>query len=487
MNAIMTTGASRAHTETLSQRVEPSRAHLVEPYLFVALDADRPWEAVSRHALGDVDEVHLRRGPAREVFRQDEGGRRRLILTFTDPRMSGVHAFIRRHESTFTVEDARSKNGTLLDGRRISKAELSAECLLEIGHTFLLYRADTPVAQGGERDLTIVEPAASDALATLSPVLERTFRQMTDVAASMLPVLVHGETGTGKEVVSRAIHRLSQRRGSFVAVNCGGIPTSLVEAELFGFRKGSFSGATEDRMGLARAAHGGTLFLDEIADLPLAAQGAFLRVLQEHKVVPLGGVSLLDTDFRLVSATHQNVDELVERGVFREDLLARLNAFVVKLLPLRARREDIGLLVARLLAESEPGVELPFTLDAARSLLRHPWPRNVRELGHRVRLALVLAKQAGRIADDHLFSKDVEPAPKQTAGGGNSSPRGAGTEAGPPDLTPEDRLRRDEIIALLRQHRGNVTAVAQAMGKARAQVQRWIRRYGVNRRDTLPS
>src|SRR4051794_38130581 len=116
-----TTGTSRSCTETQSQRLERSRARLVESYLFVAFDADRPHEAVSRHALGDIDEVHLRRGSAREALRQQEGGRRRLILTFTDPRMSTVHAFIRRHESTFTVEDACSKNGTLLDGRRISK------------------------------------------------------------------------------------------------------------------------------------------------------------------------------------------------------------------------------------------------------------------------------------------------------------------------------------------------------------------------------
>lgn len=480
-----TTGASRVRTETVSQRREPSRAHVVEPYLFVVFDADRPYEAVSRHALGDIDEVHLRRGPARDVFRQQESGRRRLILTFTDPRMSGVHAFIRRNQSTFTVEDARSKNGTQLDGRRISKAELSGECLLEIGHTFLLFRADTPVAQDADRDVTIAASASSDALSTLSPVLERTFRQMTDVAGSTLPVLVHGETGTGKEVVSRAIHRLSQRRGSFVAVNCGGIPALLVEAELFGFRKGSFSGATDDRTGLARAAHGGTLFLDEIADLPLPAQGAFLRVLQDHKVVPIGGVRPLDADFRLVSATHRDLDELVERGVFREDLLARLNAFHVELPPLRARREDIGLLVARLLAENDPGAQLPFTVEAARSLLRHAWPRNVRELGHRIHLAMVLAKRTGRIGDDHLFAKDMEPAPKHAAATSSTSVRPAITEAALPALTPQDEIRRDEIIALLRHHNGNVTAVAQAMGKARAQVQRWMRRYGVNRRDML--
>jgi transcriptional regulator with PAS, ATPase and Fis domain len=481
----MGSDGGRSNTQTISERLGSSHTRLVEPFLFVIFDADRPDGAVSRHGLADVDEIHLRRGQARQAFRQDDGGRRRLVLTFADPRMSSVHALIRRRGSTFTVEDAGSKNGTLLDGRRISKSELSNECLLEIGHTFLLFKAEAPVADGSERDVTIAEPAASDALSTLSTVLERTFRQVREVAGSSLPILVRGETGTGKEVVARAIHGMSQRRGSFVAINCGGIPSALVEAELFGFRKGSFSGATEHHTGLARAADGGTLFLDEIGDLPLAAQAAFLRMLQERKVVPIGGVSPLNADFRLVSATHRNLEELVSRGAFREDLLARLDAFAVELLPLRARREDLGLLVARLLGASDGGAALPFTLDAARSLLRHSWLRNVRELCHRVQLSLVLARSTGCIEREHLFAKSIEGVVEAGSQSRQTAARTASPAAGAQPLAPEDVVRRDEIIALLRQHGGNVTAVAQAMGKARAQVQRWMRRYGVDRRGLL--
>jgi DNA-binding NtrC family response regulator len=481
----MASDAARSNTQTLSERIESSRAQPTEPFLFVLFDADRPLGPMSRHALGDVDEVHLRRGVERGAFRKEEGGRRLLVLTFTDPRMSGVHAYVRRRGSTFVVEDARSKNGTLLDGRRVSKGELSGEHLLELGHTFILFDAIAPVPPTAERDFSIDQPAISGSCSTLCTALERTFRQVVDVAPSTLPILVQGETGTGKEVVARAIHRFSGRTGAFVAVNCGGIPSSLVEAELFGFKKGSFSGASDDRMGLARAAHGGTLFLDEIADLPLPAQGALLRVLQERKVVPIGGVTPLDADFRLLSATHMDLEGLVARGLFREDLLARLDAFVVKLPPLRSRRKDLGLLVARILAEHEGHEPLPFTLDAVRSLLGHSWPRNVRELGHRVRLSLVLARDTGRIEREHLFARGTDLEPRRVTDPASAARAVRNASVAAPDLAPEDVVRRDEIIALLRRHGGNVTAVAHAMGKARAQVQRWMRRYGVDRRAVV--
>src|SRR5262249_43364073 len=159
---------------------------------------------------------------------------------------------------------------------------------------------------------------------------------------STIPVQVRGDSGTGKELVSREVHRRSARTGAFVAVNCGALPTGLVESELFGFRKGAFSGATEDREGLVRAASAGTLFLDEIGDLPAPSQAAFLRVLQERAVLPVGGTSPIPVDFRLISATHRNLDELAANGKLREDLLARLSGFRIDLPRLKHRLEDLG-------------------------------------------------------------------------------------------------------------------------------------------------
>jgi transcriptional regulator with PAS, ATPase and Fis domain len=277
-------------------------------------------------------------------------------------------------------------------------------------------------------------------------------------------VLVRGETGTGKEVLARAIHDLSGRSGAFVAINCGAIATNLVESELFGYRKGSFSGALHDHPGLVRSSHGGTLFLDEIGDLPSSAQAALLRVLQESEVMPVGGLRPELVNLRVVAATHRDLDDLVAQGAFRRDLLARLDGVTLDVPPLRDRREDVPLVIASLLHRLAPErYDVTFTPDAARALLDHTWPHNVRELEQALAGALAVSG-VGAIARRHL--------PRAL--------REATESVAQRELTGEERRHRDGLIEILRDHRGNLSAVARAMGKGRTQVVRWLERYGLD-------
>jgi sigma-54 dependent transcriptional regulator, acetoin dehydrogenase operon transcriptional activator AcoR len=286
--------------------------------------------------------------------------------------------------------------------------------------------------------------------------------------------VINAESGTGKELIARAIHALSKRSGAFVAINCGAIPQSLVETELFGYRKGAFSGASEDRLGMIRAADGGTLFLDEIGDLPPASQAAFLRVLQEREVLPIGATKPVSVDVRLVAATHRPLEELVSKGTFRADLLARISGYTVRLPPLRERREDLGMLIAALLARlaGKNADKVTFSPAAARALFKHHWPLNIRELEKCLETSVVLAR-GGPILPEHL-PDGVRSALQQRTASADPAP-----EEEPRVLSDEDRARKDELALLLEQHNGNVSAVARAMGKARTQIQRWIRRYGI--------
>jgi DNA-binding NtrC family response regulator len=342
-----------------------------------------------------------------------------------------------------------------------------------------LFRASLPFRAGQAVDTSAPNhDAPAPLFATLSPTLGRAFDVLRDVAASTIPIHISGESGTGKEVLARAIHAASAREGTFVAVNCGGLPATLVEAELFGYRKGAFSGAHDDRVGLVRSAHQGTLFLDEIGDLPHAAQAAILRLLQEREVQPLGTDKPVPVNLRVVSATHRDLEASVRASQFRADLLARLAGYRVRLPPLRERREDLGLLVARLLERIEdvPTANVSFSAAAARALVSHAWPRNVRELEHRMRLGVVLAK-GGVVDVDHIFGPDAEPYMVMDR---DEAPTATTTSAGRAVANTAHDGHRAEVEAMLELHRGNISAVARAMGKARVQVQRWIKRYGLD-------
>ena len=300
-------------------------------------------------------------------------------------------------------------------------------------------------------------------LATFAPSLAQIFQTTQDLAPSRVPILLAGETGAGKEVVAQEIHALSRRPGRFVAVNCAALPETLVESELFGYRRGAFSDAREDRAGLIRTADQGTLLLDEIGDLPLASQAKLLRVLQDGQVMALGSATAVQTDLRVLAATQQSLDELVRAGRFRADLLGRLGGFTITVPPLRDRTEDLGLLVAAIL-ERHAGADAAnyrLTADACCAILRRRWPLNVRELDRVLQAALELARDKKEIGLDHL---------------------GAEPRLGAPSELPAAELEA-ELVRLLRMRGGNVSAVARDLGKARMQVHRWMAQFGIRPAD----
>jgi sigma-54 dependent transcriptional regulator, acetoin dehydrogenase operon transcriptional activator AcoR len=443
-------------------------------FLVLALECDRPLAPASRHALAGLDEVALGRAGEREVARE----RDRLALGVPDGWMSQRHARLTRQLGRWVVEDLGSKNGVLVNGRRAELTVLDDGDLVELGHTLFLFCAgrgpDEPLPADCRSD-----ELAGDApqLATFAAPLARRFADLGRVVAAALPVVIQGATGTGKELVARAAHELSGRAGAFVAVNCGALAPTLVESELFGYRKGAFSGAAEDRPGLVRSADRGTLFLDEIAELPASNQAALLRVLQEREVMPVGAARPIPVDLQLVAATQGDLAERVAAGTFREDLLARLSGFTVHLPRLAERREDLGMLISTLLARHAPaGSAVRIEVEAARALFRHAWPHNVRELERSLGVAFALAG-GGVIKPEHL----APGVRGEEASASASRPAKSAGQAGP--ASDADRLRRDELVILLREHGGNVSAVARASGKARTQIQRWVKRYGLDPSD----
>jgi len=318
------------------------------------------------------------------------------------------------------------------------------------------------------------------------------------VASSMAPVLILGESGTGKELVARAVHACSHRAdGPFVAVNCGAIPDNLIEAEFFGARKGAYTGATHDREGYFQAAKGGTLFLDEIGDLPLAMQAKLLRVIQERRVRPLGGVGEEVVDVRLVSATHFDLAAQVKAGLFRQDLFYRLNVIGLRTPALRERREDLPELAQALLARlcAESGQTLPEVApEALQWLLTCELPGNVRELENLLQRALAMSNGRCLALADFLehepTASPLVPAPANASEPGLSAPAAAQDPVGQPpgELPPAipsdlqtylDEQERQVLIQALKETDFNRTAAAAKLGLNLRQIRYRIQRLGI--------
>ncbi|MBA3394556.1 MAG: sigma 54-interacting transcriptional regulator [Deltaproteobacteria bacterium] len=445
--------------------------HVVDgvPGIVRAMCCDRPFEAPERILLDDVDRVLVGRG-AGEVVRT----RGELRIGVADERMSADHVRLVRQHRHFVIEDRGSKNGTVINGRRLeATAELADGDVIETGHTFFVYRTRVP------RGLPTTPSTIADTdvsrhlpLTTFVPGLARQFERLAKIARSTIPVVVLGETGTGKEVVANALHRLSGRAGALIALNCGAVPATLVESELFGARKGAFSGAIEDRPGLVRSADGGTLFLDEIGELALPAQVALLRVLQEQEVMAIGATKAVKVDVRVVAATHRPLDRLVDSNKFRADLFARLGGLTIRLPPLRERRDDLGLIVAGLLRRINADAErVRISRAAARMLFLYRFPHNIRELEKALGLGFAIAR-----TDTGPIEIDVGGFPDELRLGVDA--RVSAVELARDD--DDDEERKAHIIALLAQHHGRVADVARAMGKARMQIHRWIKKYDID-------
>ena len=389
-------------------------------------------------------------------------------ITLPFGSVSRSHAKLTRDADGFRVEDLGGRNGTYVNGTKITSTRLDDGDELRVGAVMLKL-----VARGAERYLPSSDTAVPASVAPLvgGPSIAAVRNEILLVAPADLSVLVLGESGTGKELVARALHAASGRKGSFAAVNCAAVPAGLLEAELFGAKRGAFTGLERDRLGIIRSAAGGTLFLDEIGDMPLEAQAKLLRVLDTRQVTPLGSHVPEPVDVRVVCATHRPVAALVEEEKFRADLFARIAAHTIELPPLRARKEDIPRLVERFLAGSSVEPTPGFMLG----LLEHDWPLNVRELETAIKRARVLAGE-GRTLDEQHLPPLVRSAIREArrAPGPPAPAKVQGRSNAPPEQELRDVLRRCA---------GNVAAAARVFGKDRAQIHRWLKVYGLSLDD----
>jgi DNA-binding NtrC family response regulator len=337
-----------------------------------------------------------------------------------------------------------------------------------------------PVEQTLSDEELLAEFASSNLVGRCQTFLD-VLRFILRIADHDVPVLIEGESGTGKELVARALHYRGKRRDQpFVPLNCGGVPDSLFESELFGFERGAFTDARTSRPGLVRQAEHGTLFLDELEALSPRGQVSLLRFLQTHEFRPLGSNHLTKADVRVVGATNASLMELVKDGAFREDLYYRLNVVVLTLPPLRSRPADIPLLAAhfaRLFANRYQLKPRPLHASTLASMREHPWPGNVRELENFVHRALLLSEGELEVVADPAAHR-------------SSSVRAVETlrmfrEA---KATAIAEFERSYLTTLLHETRGNVSAAAKRSGKERRALGRLIKKYGLSRRvRTSPS
>lgn len=386
--------------------------------------------------------------------------------------VSRRHAEICFARGAFVVRDLGSTNGTLVDGQRVEEAPLEPCGELRLGDVifkFVERGADEHAHYGIDGRLRDgIERVTKGASALIGGYqMDLVSAALEQIAPSELSVLILGESGTGKEVAARELHDKSGRRGRFAAVNCAALPDNLIESELFGYKKGAFSGADRDKIGLIQAADGGTLLLDEIGDMPPVAQAKLLRVLQAKEVLPVGATKPEPVNVRVVAATHRDLGRLQKEGKFRRDLFARLNEFAIHLPPLRDRKEDIFRLT-RFFLERHGRPELALSFPFVAGLLHHDWPYNVRELESAVKRAAALVEGL-LLTEDHL-PESVKQAIEDYA----SAPRQNSTL----EIPTEQELRE-----LLQKEAGNVAAVGRQLGKARMQVHRWMKRYRIDVND----
>ncbi|MBU6281119.1 sigma 54-interacting transcriptional regulator [bacterium] len=385
------------------------------------------------------------------------------------------------------VEVVNRRNGPFDDGDLQFLEALSLSIAVAIDNARLYARLRE--AESALRDEVgvlrrdLAARSRSEDMVGLSTVMEDVFRLMASAASAPVAVLVEGETGTGKELVARGIHRASPRGGGpFVAVNCAALPETLLESELFGHRRGAFTGADRDRRGLFETAGGGTIFLDEVGEMPLSMQAKLLRVLQESEVIPLGDSRPRRVDVRVISATNRDLRVEIAERRFREDLFYRLSTFPIRLPALRERRDDVPLLADHFLslaAERHRKAIDSIEPDALDALVRHDWPGNARELQNEIERAVALASSGDRIGLGHLsprvrsaeVARPVRREPEPVAVVELVRQQVATTDL----REARDAFEADFIRRELARHGGNVSRTARALGLSRAMLHKKLR------------
>jgi DNA-binding NtrC family response regulator len=386
-------------------------------------------------------------------------------LRLTDRAVSRVHCELRLRNRAVQILDAGSTNGTFAEGVRITDAELVPGSVFKVGSSSIrLEAANAP---------TRVAISSRDHFGGLlggSLGMRRVYAVLERLAATDTTALIHGETGTGKELAARAVHEASRRaRGPFVTVDCGAIAETLIESELFGHVRGAFSGAHVERRGLFEEAHGGTLFLDEIAELPLSLQPKLLRVLEAREVRRVGANTSKPIDVRVLAATHRSLAQSVNEGGFREDLYYRLAVVEVELPPLRARREDV-LTIAQRFYERFTGSEERMSDALSAAIQARSWSGNVRELRNFIERSVTLGSVGDRPHHDPAHP------PAEPAGGDALVPVHLPLKEA--RVAWMDQFERRYAEALLKRTGGNVTRAAELAGVHRRSLQRLLASLG---------
>ncbi len=387
------------------------------------------------------------------------GSTSRADLVVEDPTVSRLHAELEPRHDGLWVRDLGSRNGTWIEGVQVREARVPDGGRIRVGSTVL--SVDAAV----ETSIELWPDARFGALVGGSVEMRELFAILARVAALESTVLIEGETGTGKELVARALHDASPRAGGpFVVVDCAALPEQLLESELFGHVKGSFTGATSTRVGALEAAAGGTVFLDEIGELTPSVQPKLLRALESRTIRRIGESAHRPIDVRFVSATHRDLRQMVSAGSFREDLYFRLAVLPVSVPPLRTRMDDVVLLIDHFCQ----GASDAFRTELLREALDRPWPGNVRELRNFVERAVAFgARQAAAMSGPRS-----EPAPAPSRPGDL-----AGSAFAKPFREFRDEMERAYVQRLLERHGGNVQAAAQAAGLDRTYIYRLLKKH----------
>ncbi|MBA2540631.1 MAG: sigma 54-interacting transcriptional regulator [Deltaproteobacteria bacterium] len=401
--------------------------------------------------------------------------------------VSRRHVGVTWNGTCHVVSDLGSRNGCKLEGRKLDAATvLEPGDVIQLGDVFLIY----------ERG----DPALDDAAVSQASIPGRSFAarqlrvQIARAAVDPSPVLLLGETGTGKEWITRELHRLSGRSGPLVALNCAALGSQIVESQLFGHLKGAFTGATSDQPGVFRAAHGGTLFLDELGELPLDLQPKLLRALQDGLIVPVGGTKATPVDVRVIAATNKNLQQAIDQHTFRLDLYSRLAMWEIAIPPLRARRVDILPWISRLsslwcVARSIPTRTLTMLPDAVESLLLHPWPDNLRgidRLVHVLRSNPALESISPTELPAWLTAPPARPLASATSVARQlPQPLAVAPDPGPdePRAGRRPAPSREEFSRAYEEHAGNVRALSRHFDRDRRQIYRWMDAYGLARKS----